>query len=168
MSGFLISTSIVLLFLVCVLAVIVILMQKPSANAGMGAALGGGAAESVFGGESANVLTKFTSFLTILVFLLSFGLYLAFISDEKREASALDKVAVPSATETPTPVPVVTPAATVTPTPAPTAPAATAPTSANPSPSKPQTPAPAVTPEVPAKNPVTPEATATPAVPAAQ
>ncbi len=168
MSGFLISTSIVLLFLVCVLAVIVILMQKPSANAGMGAALGGGAAESVFGGESANVLTKFTSFLTILVFLLSFGLYLAFISDEKREASALDKVAVPSATETPTPVPVVTPAATVTPTPAPTAPAATAPTSANPSPSKPQTPAPAVAPEVPAKNPVTPEATATPAVPAAQ
>jgi len=167
MSGFLISTSIVLLFLVCVLAVIVILMQKPSANAGMGAALGGGAAESVFGGESANVLTKFTSFLTILVFLLSFGLYLAFISDEKREASALDKVAVPTATETPTPVPVVTPPATVTPTPTP-APAATPTTSASPSPSKPVTPTPEAAPEVPAKTPVTPEATATPAVPAAK
>lgn len=132
MSGFLVSTAIVLLFLVCILAVLVILMQKPSANAGMGAALGGGAAETVFGGESANVLTKFTSFLTVLLFLLSLGLYLAFIAGEKREASALDDLAKPAAGETPAPVPVVTPAAEVKPAapaaaPAPTAPAAPAP-----------------------------------------
>lgn len=132
MSGFLVSTAIVLLFLVCILAVLVILMQKPSANAGMGAALGGGAAETVFGGESANVLTKFTSFLTVLLFLLSLGLYLAFIAGEKREASALDDLAKPAAGETPAPVPVVTPAAEVKPAapaaaPAPTAPEAPAP-----------------------------------------
>jgi preprotein translocase subunit SecG len=120
MSGFLVSTAIVLLFLVCILAVLVILMQKPSANAGMGAALGGGAAESVFGGESANVLTKFTSFLTVLLFLLSLGLYLAFVAGEKREASALDALAKPASGEVPAPVPVVTPAAEVKPaTPAP-------------------------------------------------
>lgn len=133
MSGFLISTSIVLLILVCILSVLVILMQKPSANAGMGAALGGGAAESVFGGESANVLVKFTSFLTLLVFILSFGLYLAFIAAEKREASALEKVAQPAGAEAPAPVPVVTPAPAVQPAPAGSAPA--------PAPAAPATPA---------------------------
>ena len=126
MSGFLVSTAIVLLFLVCILAVLVILMQKPSANAGRGAALGGGAAESVFGGESANVLTKFTSFLTVLLFLLSLGLYLAFVAGEKREASALDTLAKPASGEVPAPVPVVTPAAEVKPA-APAAPAPAAP-----------------------------------------
>ncbi len=128
MSGFLVSTAIVLLFLVCILAVLVILMQKPSANAGMGAALGGGAAESVFGGESANVLTKITSFLTVLLFLLSLGLYLAFVAGEKREASALDALAKPAAGETPAPVPVVTPTSEVKPVaPAPAEPAPAAP-----------------------------------------
>ena len=52
MSSFLLNTSIVLLILVCIIGVLVILMQRPSANAGMGAALGGGAAETVFGGDS--------------------------------------------------------------------------------------------------------------------
>ena len=42
MSDFLLYASVVALFLVCILVVLVILMQRPSANAGMGAALGGG------------------------------------------------------------------------------------------------------------------------------
>ncbi len=106
MSSFLLNTSIVLLILVCVIGVLVILMQRPSANAGMGAALGGGAAETVFGGDSANVLTKVTSILTLLLFVLSFGLYLAFISNEHRAESTLEKVVAPSAQEPPAPVPV--------------------------------------------------------------
>lgn len=72
----------------------------------MGAALGGGAAETVFGGDSANVLTKMTSILTLLLFVLSFGLYLAFISNERRTDSTLEKVVAPSAQEAPAPVPV--------------------------------------------------------------
>lgn len=106
MSSFLLNTSIVLLILVCIIGVLVILMQRPSANAGMGAALGGGAAETVFGGDSANVLTKMTSILTLLLFVLSFGLYLAFISNERRTDSTLEKVVAPSAQEAPAPVPV--------------------------------------------------------------
>jgi preprotein translocase subunit SecG len=106
MSSFLLNTSIVLLILVCIIGVLVILMQRPSANAGMGAALGGGAAETVFGGDSANVLTKMTSILTLLLFVLSFGLYLAFISNERRTDSTLEKVVAPSAQEPPAPVPV--------------------------------------------------------------
>ena len=106
MSSFLLNTAIVLLILTCVVGVLVILMQRPSANAGMGAALGGGAAESVFGGDSANVLTKVTAFLILLLFVLSFGLYLAFIASERRAESTLDKVATPSTQEAPAPVPV--------------------------------------------------------------
>lgn len=125
MSDFLLYASVVALFLVCILVVLVILMQRPSANAGMGAALGGGAAETVFGGESTNVLSKMTTTLTVILFVLSFGLYLGFVAREKPSAKALDAKAT---------APVAAPAAT-----APAAPAATAP-------AKPQsTPAPAAT-----------------------
>jgi len=115
MSSFLLNTAIVLLILTCVIGVLVILMQRPSANAGMGAALGGGAAESVFGGDSANVLTKVTAFLILILFVLSFGLYLAFIANERRTESTLDKVAAPSTQEAPPPVPVNPPASNVDP-----------------------------------------------------
>ena len=89
MSDFLLYASVVILFLVCLLVVLVILMQRPSANAGMGSALGGGAAESVFGGESANVLSKLTSTLTVILFVLSFALYLGFVAKEKVTPQAL-------------------------------------------------------------------------------
>ena len=89
MKDFLLYASVVILFLVCLLVVLIILMQRPSANAGMGSALGGGAAESVFGGESANVLSKLTTTLTVLLFLLSFGLYLGFVGRASKTTSAL-------------------------------------------------------------------------------
>ena len=133
MSDFLLYASVVALFLVCILVVLVILMQRPSANAGMGSALGGGAAETVFGGESANVLSKMTTTLTVILFVLSFGLYLGFVAREKPSAKALDAKAT---------APVAAPAA-----PAATAPAAPAPAPAPASAvAKPQsTPAPAAT-----------------------
>lgn len=52
-------------------------MQKPSANAGMGAALGGGAAESAFGGEASNVLTRWTVYGIIAFFIITLFLTLA-------------------------------------------------------------------------------------------
>ena len=127
MSDFLLYASVVALFLVCILVVLVILMQRPSANAGMGAALGGGAAETVFGGESANVLSKMTTTLTVILFVLSFGLYLGFVAREKPAPKALDAKAT---------APVAAPAAT-----APTAPVVPAPAAAKPQ----STPAPAAT-----------------------
>lgn len=135
MSDFLLYASVVALFLVCILVVLVILMQRPSANAGMGSALGGGAAETVFGGESANVLSKMTTALTVILFVLSFGLYLGFVAREKPVAKALDAkstapVAAPAA-----------PAAAAPVTPAVTTPAAPATAAAKPQ----STPAPAAT-----------------------
>ena len=67
--------SIALLFL-CAWLILLILMQKPSANAGMGAALGGGAAESAFGGEASNVLTRWTVYGVIGFFVLTLTLSL--------------------------------------------------------------------------------------------
>lgn len=124
MSDFLLYASVVALFLVCVLVVLVILMQRPSANAGMGAALGGGAAETVFGGESANVLSKMTTTLTVILFILSFGLYLGFVAREKPTVKALDAAATAPAPATVPATPAPLPSAAITPaSPAPTAPA---------------------------------------------
>jgi preprotein translocase subunit SecG len=140
MSDFLLYASVVALFLVCILVVLVILMQRPSANAGMGAALGGGAAETVFGGESANVLSKMTTTLTVILFVLSFGLYLGFVAREKPSVKALDAAATAApaapaaaAAAPAAPAPVTAPAAKPQSTPAPAA--AT--------PAKPAAPAPA-------------------------
>lgn len=140
MSDFLLYASVVALFLVCILVVLVILMQRPSANAGMGSALGGGAAETVFGGESANVLSKMTTTLTVILFILSFGLYLGFVAREKPVTKALDaKATAPVAAPAAAPAaaapsaPVTAPAAKPQSTPAP---AAT-------TPAKPAAPAPA-------------------------
>lgn len=132
MKDFLLYASVVALFVVCILVVLIILMQRPSANAGMGAALGGGAAESVFGGESANVLSKMTSVLTVILFILSFGLYLGFVAREKKAPSALEAAS--------TAAPAAAPAAPATTTPAAAAPAAPA-TPADPA--APAAPAPA-------------------------
>ncbi len=139
MSDFLLYASVVALFLVCILVVLVILMQRPSANAGMGSALGGGAAETVFGGESANVLSKMTTTLTVILFVLSFGLYLGFVAREKTAPKALDAKATTPVTAPAASAPAATaPAAPKAPVATPTAPA---PAAAKPQP----TPAPAAT-----------------------
>jgi preprotein translocase subunit SecG len=145
MSDFLLYASVVALFLVCILVVLVILMQRPSANAGMGSALGGGAAETVFGGESANVLSKMTTTLTVILFVLSFGLYLGFVAREKPVSKALDAKATAPVVPPAATAPVVPPAATA-PVAAPAATAPTAPVVPAPAAAKPQsTPAPAAT-----------------------
>ena len=104
MTDFLLYAAVVFLFLVSFLVVLIILMQRPSANAGMGSALGGGAAESVFGGESANVLTKMTTTLTVILFVLSFGLYLGFVARENKGPKALAPAPAVTAPAKPEPV----------------------------------------------------------------
>ena len=79
MSSILIGIFTFVLVIVCILLVLVILMQRPNAQAGMGAALGGGAAEGMFGGEAGNVLTRATVKLTVLFFVLAAGIYLGYI-----------------------------------------------------------------------------------------
>lgn len=82
MSSILIYGALTVLAFVCVLVVLFVLMQKPSANAGMGSALGGATSESVFGGEAAGVLSKATVIFIAGFFILCAALYLAFLGSK--------------------------------------------------------------------------------------
>ena len=112
------------LIIVSIFLVLVVLAQK-SKDGGMGAALGGGAAEAAFGAETANVLTRATKYAAIVFFTLAFALYLGRIYERSAAnaaaGNALPTIAVPAA------APATAPAATTSATPAvtvPTAPAA--------------------------------------------
>jgi len=75
----------VVLVLTCLFMVLVILMQRAKSDGGVGAALGGGMAESAFGGETGNVLSRATTGAAILFFVLAFGLYLGRIHQHRVE-----------------------------------------------------------------------------------
>lgn len=87
-----------LLILVSLFLVMVVLMQK-SKDGGIGAALGGGAAEAAFGAETGNVLSRSTIYASIIFFVLAFGLYLGRIYERKHAANAggaLPTIAAPA------------------------------------------------------------------------
>ncbi|MDR2201102.1 MAG: preprotein translocase subunit SecG [Puniceicoccales bacterium] len=69
----------------CAFTVLLILMQRPSEESGMGATLGGGAATSVFGGEAVNVLAKITKYCVIVFFSLTFTLSMFHLALEKTD-----------------------------------------------------------------------------------
>lgn len=126
MSSILIYGGLTVLAFVCVLVVLFVLMQKPSANAGMGSALGGSTSESVFGGEAASVLSKATVIFIAAFFILSAVLYLAFLgARDKGEGEGLKIETTAPAETTPAaaiepavePAPAETPAAPATETP---------------------------------------------------
>ena len=76
-----------------------VLMQRTSQSGGMGAALGGGAAESAFGSDANNVLRNGTIYGIIAFFLVSLGLFLIYQSKAAERAQPLDAEALISAEE---------------------------------------------------------------------
>jgi len=97
MGTLLISLLTLVLLLISVFIVLIILMQRTSQNGGMGAALGGGAAESAFGSETNNILTKGTIYGTIAFFLVSLGLYLLYQGQASSQLIGIDAKALISA-----------------------------------------------------------------------
>ena len=88
------------LILVSLFLIFVVLMQRAKSDGGVGAAMGGGVAESTFGAETGNVLSKSTINAAVLFFVLSFALYLAHIYQTKHHEaadSALPTVMAPAA-----------------------------------------------------------------------
>ena len=89
----------VILIFVSLFSVLVVLAQK-SKDGGMGAALGGGAAEAAFGADTTNVLSKSTIYASILFFVLAFLLYLGRIYERKHATAgannALPTIAIPA------------------------------------------------------------------------
>lgn len=98
-----------ILILVSLFLILVVLAQKTK-DSGVGAALGGGAAEAAFGAETGNVLTRMTKYSAITFFVLAFALYLGRIYERKNAAaeagSALPTIAAPAA---PASVPIASP-----------------------------------------------------------
>jgi preprotein translocase subunit SecG len=87
--------------LLCIFMIFVILLQ-PGKDAGMGAALGGGAATSAFGGRgAATFLTKVTAVCAVGFFLTSLGL--SFVGLRSSVSSQLG--AEPAAAVVPAPTP---------------------------------------------------------------
>lgn len=98
LGGFMNLLIIVLTFvliLVSLFMVLVVLIQKPRADSGLGAAMGGGAAEAAFGAETGNVLTRATIVSAVAFFVLSFALYLGHLYVRKQ--ARLDDAALPQA-----------------------------------------------------------------------
>jgi preprotein translocase subunit SecG len=87
--------------LLCVFMIFVILLQ-PGKDAGMGAALGGGAATSAFGGRGAvTFLSKLTAVCAGLFFLTSLGL--SFVGVRSSVTSSLLAKPAPAAAPAPAP-----------------------------------------------------------------
>ncbi len=101
------------LIIVSLFIILVVLAQK-SKDGGMGATLGGGAAEAAFGAETGNVLSKSTIYAAVIFFILAFGLYLGRIYERKHAGAAggsLPVIAAPAALPAPIPASTATPAA---------------------------------------------------------
>jgi preprotein translocase subunit SecG len=102
--GILIGVFTFILVLISVFLILVVLAQKAKSDGGMGAALGGGAAEAAFGAETGNVLTTSTIRAAIAFFILSFGLYLGHLYQHKHVGTggkALPTIAVPATAPAP-------------------------------------------------------------------
>lgn len=120
MLGALLNILTFVLILVSLFLVMIVLMQK-SKDGGMGATLGGGAAEQAFGAETGNVLSKSTIVAAIAFFVLAFGLYLGRVY-QHGAARRADQNALPALTSAPAAA--TTPAATPAAAPSVTTPAA--------------------------------------------
>lgn len=89
----------------CVLLILLVLMQLPKKEAGMGTAFGGAATDALFGAGTGNVLTKVTKYSAICFFVLSLGLSVINAQIAKHNRSSLKNLvkSVPAATTTTAP-----------------------------------------------------------------
>ncbi len=69
--GFLIGLFTVVMVLDCLVLTLLVLIQLPKKEAGMGLAFGGGATDALFGAGSGNVLTKITKYAAGTFFVLA-------------------------------------------------------------------------------------------------
>jgi preprotein translocase subunit SecG len=119
--GLLINILLGLYLFVAVLMILVILMQRPKSE-GLGAAFGGGVTENIFGAQTTNVLTKITSWLAAIFFILTFVLSILYAQKGNTQSGLgrdLRKDLPPAPVVSPTPGASPTAAAATSPTPNP-------------------------------------------------
>ena len=112
----------VVLFLNCLFLILLVLVQLPKKEAGLGTAFGGGTTDALFGAGAGNVLTKLTKWNAVLFLVLCLFLSLPFMRpDDLSDQLGQGGAPTPSAPVTPTEDPSDT--ATNTPSVTPEAPA---------------------------------------------
>jgi preprotein translocase subunit SecG len=99
----------VLLFLNSVLLILLVLVQLPKKDAGVGMAFGGGAADALFGAGSGNVLTKITKWATGIFFAMALILGLVQKSTHGSNTPAFEKAVEQKQSQMPVGVPPSTP-----------------------------------------------------------
>lgn len=90
MLNIIISLLTFILIIISLFMVLVILMQRASANAGMGSAFGGGVTESAFGAETTNILTRATKWSAVAFFVIALALYLMYMSQQAPRDAATE------------------------------------------------------------------------------
>ncbi|MFL2848091.1 MAG: preprotein translocase subunit SecG [Coraliomargaritaceae bacterium] len=98
MSSLFISLLTLVLILISVFVVFLVLMQK-SQSGGMGSAFGGGMAESAFGSDTSNVLTKATIYTSIAFFTIALILYLMYQNNASDQEIGIDVESITPITE---------------------------------------------------------------------
>jgi preprotein translocase subunit SecG len=108
----------VLLVIDCLFLILLVLVQLPKKEAGLGQAFGSGTTDALFGAGSGNALTKLTKYFTAGFFILTLSLSILNAQQAKSRRSGLERaLEKASASESATP-----PAPAAAATPAPTTP----------------------------------------------
>jgi len=95
----------VLLFVNSVLLILLVLVQLPKKDAGVGMAFGGGAADALFGAGSGNVLTKITKWGTGIFFAMALILGLLNKNAHSSNSPAFEKAVEQRQSQVPVGVP---------------------------------------------------------------
>lgn len=75
----------------CLLLILLVLVQLPKKEAGMGQAFGGAATDALFGAGSGNALTKMTKYATGIFFVLTLAISILFSYTAKNEKSGFQR-----------------------------------------------------------------------------
>ncbi len=79
------------LVLDCLLLILLVLVQLPKKDAGMGQAFGAGTTDALFGAGSGNALTKMTKYATAIFFLLTLSLSILNAQQSKLKKSRFEE-----------------------------------------------------------------------------
>jgi preprotein translocase subunit SecG len=81
----------VILVLDCLLLMLLVLVQLPKKEAGIGQAFGGAATDALFGSGSGNALTKMTKYATAIFFILTLTISLMFNVHARNRTSGFER-----------------------------------------------------------------------------
>lgn len=101
---FIVGLFTAVLVLDCLLLILLVLVQLPKKDAGIGMAFGGGAADALFGAGSGNALTKITKWATGIFFALALVLGLIEANLNKANTSSFEKALQQKQSQTTAPV----------------------------------------------------------------